>query len=379
MQIVEFTGESLRFMESVPNTAPAEGFVWLFLEREALPLHWPALQQAAQQLGGSPILDLHCADLANASHPSHYDYTSVYDLVIFRRLATTQEAAAGLDNGNGNGHAPQPGSSHAHQLHSAFDRIRSLAVGFVVFDNLLISVRPRGCNSARQVIKRLGDEARQGVDATYVRSRQPASPADLALRMINDMVDSYLEIRKDLSMQIKRWQVELLKTNAPFPYWNALMDAHSQLHMLEDLCDEQHDAMQEWLDSLREQPLESFHPVREQALLRRDHLTARARDVAEHIDRVVTHAQRLEQTAETAVQIHFSAQGNRTNDIMRVLTTLTAIFLPLNLITGIFGMNFKWMPLIEEGMGFWITIGTMVLILNTLGMWFWRKRYLETM
>ena len=379
MQIVEFTGESLRFVENVPSAAPTEGFVWLFVERETLPLHWPALQQAAQQIGGSHILDLHCSDLANVNHPSHYDYTSVYDLVIFRRLATTQEAAAGLDNGNGNSSAPQPSVGHAHELHSAFDRIRSLAVGFVVFDNLLISVHPRGYPAAKQVIKRLSDEAKLGVDGAYVRNRLPASPADLALRMINDMVDSYLEIRKDLSMQIKRWQAELLKTNAPFPYWNALMEARSQLHLLEDLCDEQHDAMQEWLDSLREQPLESFHPVREQALLRRDHLTARARDVAEHIDRVVTHAQRLEQTAETAVQIHFSAQGNRTNDIMRVLTTLTAIFLPLNLITGIFGMNFKWMPLLEEGIGFWVTIGTMALISSTLGMWFWRKRFLETM
>ena len=111
--------------------------------------------------------------------------------------------------------------------------------------------------------------------------------------------------------------------------------------------------------------------------MRRDHVTARARDVLEHIDRVRTHAQRLEQTAETAVQIHFSAQGNRTNDIMRVLTVLTAIFLPLNLITGIFGMNFRDMPLLEHNVGFWITIGSMVLIAVGLSIWFWRKRYLE--
>ena len=40
-------------------------------------------------------------------------------------------------------------------------------------------------------------------------------------------------------------------------------------------------------------------------------------------------------------------------------------------------MNFKWMPLLEEGIGFWVTIGTMALISSTLGMWFWRKRYLS--
>ena len=67
----------------------------------------------------------------------------------------------------------------------------------------------------------------------------------------------------------------------------------------------------------------------------------RSRDVLEHIERVLTHVRRLESSAETAVQMHFSAQSHRTNDIMRTLTVLTAIFLPLNLVTGFFGMNFE--------------------------------------
>ena len=149
------------------------------------------------------------------------------------------------------------------------------------------------------------------------------------------------------------------------------------MHALEDLCDEQHDAIQEWLDALREQPLDAFDADPGQALMRQDHLSARARDVVEHIDRVLRHAQRLNQTAETAVQIHFSAQGNRTNDIMLVLTTITAIFLPLNLITGIFGMNFRFMPLLEHSTGFWIAMSAMLLIALIMGMWFWRKRYLS--
>ena len=88
------------------------------------------------------------------------------------------------------------------------------------------------------------------------------------------------------------------------------------------------------------------------------------------------HARRLEQSAETVVQIHFSAQSNRTNSIMRTLTALTAIFLPLNLVTGIFGMNFEAMPLLHQALGFWITIGAMVFLAGALGLVFWRKRYL---
>ena len=70
-------------------------------------------------------------------------------------------------------------------------------------------------------------------------------------------------------------------------------------------------------------------------------------------------------------------QSNRTNDIMKVLTTLTAIFLPLNLIAGVFGMNFKNMPALDWQDGFWITLGAMALITVALSLWFWRKRFLD--
>ena len=80
----------------------------------------------------------------------------------------------------------------------------------------------------------------------------------------------------------------------------------------------------------------------------RELLRVRSRDVLEHIERVLAHVRRLESSAETAVQMHFSAQSNRTNDIMRTLTVLTAIFLPLNLVTGFFGMNFDGLPLIHS-------------------------------
>ena len=105
-------------------------------------------------------------------------------------------------------------------------------------------------------------------------------------------------------------------------------------------------------------------------------LKVRSRDVLEHIERVIHHVRRLEQNAETAVQMHFSAQSNRTNDIMRTLTALTAIFLPLNLIAGIFGMNFEFIPLLHEQGGFWWAMGSMVAIAALLGVLFWRKRYL---
>ena len=74
--------------------------------------------------------------------------------------------------------------------------------------------------------------------------------------------------------------------------------------------------------------------------------------------------------------MHFSEQSNRTNSIMRTLTGLTAIFLPLNLVTGFFGMNFEGLPLIHSARGFWVVFGIMLVLGVGMSFLFWRKRYL---
>jgi magnesium transporter len=361
VHIVEFGAGTLRFLDQLPMRAPEGGFVWIYLEREYLEPDLPMLQRAAAHIGGSPLLDLHVKDLGNRSHPSHYDYTSIYDLVIFRRLATDAEVDVELGE-----QAPPRDAPLAN-----FSRIRTRAVGFVVFDRLLVTVHPQGCFAARAFIERYLKDAVQteGLSAA-ARSRLPASAADLMLRMLNVMVDNYLDLRKELSTQLDAWQQDLLAPKRHDADWGALMTARNALHGLQDLCEEQNDAMQEWLDTQREQP----PPWMSQAEL--DSLLARARDVVEHIQRVTHHVHRMEQGAETAVQIHFSAVGNRTNDIMRALTALTAIFLPLNLIAGIFGMNFELLPLTHQATGFWWTLGAMGAIALVLGVVFWRKRYL---
>ena len=361
MHIVEFAAGTLRFLEEIPASAPRKGFVWIYLERESLEEETPLLQQAARVLGGSALLDLHVKDLANRAHPSQYDFTSVYDLVIFRRLATDAEVRS---------EAPHPAAPAEGPL-APFTRIRTRAVGFVVFDRLLVTVHPAGCFAANAFIERFLADALQseGLSAA-ARSRLPSSTSDLMLRMLNLMVDSYLELRKDLSAGLDQWQQELLAPRSRGADWRALMSARTALHTLEDLCEGQHDAMQEWLDTQREQPPD-WLPQAE-----RDSLLARARDVNEHVQRVLLHVRRMEQGAETAVQLHFSALGHRTNEIMRVLTALTAVFLPLNFITGFFGMNFEYLPLIHSDRAMWLMLALMAGVALVVLVVFWRKRYL---
>ncbi|MEO8081746.1 MAG: magnesium transporter CorA family protein, partial [Caldimonas sp.] len=201
-------------------------------------------------------------------------------------------------------------------------------------------------------------------------ARMPTSPADLMLRMVNHMVDSYLELRRLLSRQLDELQQEVFGRRRA--NWRLLLEARNALHVLEDTCEDQRAAITEWVDALEEWPEEKDHALRRE----REQLRVRSRDVLEHIERVLSHVRRLGASSETAVQMHFSEQSNRTNDIMRALTVLTAIFLPLNLVTGFFGMNFEGLPLVHSARGFWIVFFVMLGLGLGTSYFFWRKRYL---
>jgi Mg2+ and Co2+ transporter CorA len=242
-------------------------------------------------------------------------------------------------------------------------------VGFAVFDRVLLTVHPADCMVREFFANRLQQQTPGGEARSF--ARMPPNAADLALRMVNFMVDSYLELRRLLTRQFDQLQQGLF--GAGGFTWKRLLDARNGLHLLEDTCEDQRAAITEWIDAQDELP-----PDNDPAVLReRELLRVRARDVLEHIERVLAHVRRLESSADNAVQMHFSAQSHRTNEIMRTLTVLTAIFLPLNLVTGFFGMNFEGLPLIHSAKGFWWTFGFMLLVGLTLSWYFWRKRYLE--
>lgn len=351
---------------------PQQGYLWISCTRDELEQQQSNIQATLQRLCATPLLDLHMSDLLNAQLPSHYDYTSQYDLLVFRRLTTGGVDAQVLASQPLN-HLPVRGS------HPILRRIDTSPIGFVVFDRILLTVHPNDCSLRDAYIDRLLATSSSGTPANTPDSRSTgargiaANPADLMLRIINHVVDGYLELRRDLSHQLDHWQAELLNPKTRFNNWNALLSARLSLHHLDEICEDQRAAVQDWIEALKAWPDDNTLPSSHE----RDLLQVRSRDVLEHIERVVHHVHRLEQNAETAVQMHFNAQSHRTNEIMRTLTVLTAIFLPLNLIAGIFGMNFDSIPLLHQTNGFWLAMTAMGLTACVLVVFFWRKRYLQ--
>lgn len=413
LRVFHIVGNEAIELTAPPSQLPDKGFLWLACTRHYFSEQLGRIQTTLQKLLGSALVDLHVSDLLNAQLPSHYDYTSQYDLLVIRRLAASPNQAS-------NAALAAARRTPSEKAVDKPPQIDTTPVGFAVWEKVLLSVHPEDCAVRDSYAKRLlqfsalpgsalpvdntsdlvtakpsdtaqapdslpssteerlarEDKAHQAPGSNGINqlspTRLPTSPADLMMRVVNIIVDNYLDLRRELSRQLDQWQLALLSPRKRIANWQALLEARLTLHQLDEICEDQRAAVQDWIDSVETWTLpEGIGPQRDLEALK-----VRSRDVLEHIERVVHHVRRLEQSAETAVQMHFSVQSNRANDIMRTLTTITAIFLPLNLIAAIFGMNFEFIPLVHKQHGFWWALAVMALISVGLIIFFWRKSYL---
>jgi magnesium transporter len=74
--------------------------------------------------------------------------------------------------------------------------------------------------------------------------------------------------------------------------------------------------------------------------------------------------------------LYLSTISNRMNEVMKVLTIMATIFIPLTFIAGIYGMNFEFMPELKWNWSYPLLWGVLVAIFVSMLIWFKRKRWL---
>jgi magnesium transporter len=84
----------------------------------------------------------------------------------------------------------------------------------------------------------------------------------------------------------------------------------------------------------------------------------------------------LRDAASSVLDAHVSLVTMRTNEIMRVLTIIASIFIPMTFVAGVYGMNFRNMPELEMAWAYPLTWAVMIGIGLTMLAYFWRKRWL---
>jgi magnesium transporter len=298
---------------------PDEGFVWLDFVR-GVDCDWEAWPR---RLLGVELDRRHVEDSRDAAHVSFFDVAPGYDLLVFEDAGHGDDPSV-LETGN---------------------------VSFFLFERLLVCVHAADCAAARSL--------KHGFERGTMRA--PANVRVLTHMLLDVMGERFLAVSERFNQRMDDFQANLLDPKNPFKDWTRLLDGRRDVRRVEHLCEGQIKSLERWH---RRSNFEWSNPEE-----------TRLHDVCEHITRVRHAAADLERHIEAAVQLYFASTSHRTNEIVRVLTVFSAIFLPLTFIAGIYGMNFRNMPELSFSFGYPALLLVMGIVAALLLRYFRRRGY----
>ena len=100
------------------------------------------------------------------------------------------------------------------------------------------------------------------------------------------------------------------------------------------------------------------------------------RDLYDHTVQVMDMVENARESLASIHDTYLSSLSNRMNEVMKMLTIISTIFIPLTFIAGIYGMNFKHMPELEWRDGYFVILALMGVIAVSLVVYFRRQRWL---
>lgn len=319
MKILSFSpGHTAQTVEL--KTPGGEGvFYWIDIERSDSDWHERVRPWLSTRLD-----ERHIHDSLNATHPPFYDGTDDYDMLIVR--------APGTDN------SPEALSTGS--------------VALFIAPGVVISIRP----PADPVFRRPRQRFLSG------ERKSPSSVAMLLYLLLDEVTDGLMQYRLIIGNRLTSWQDELLDGQESFSDWKRLVRLRGQLRRLEMTVEGQLDALEEWRNQT--------------SLALEQQLQVRFRDLDEHLKRVLNTMVLAQHDIDGLLNIHFSAVTQNTNDILKFLAVVSAVFLPLNLLAGFFGMNFRYLPWLDSSLAPWVTMGVMLGVVAALLVLFRRRRWL---
>ena len=99
------------------------------------------------------------------------------------------------------------------------------------------------------------------------------------------------------------------------------------------------------------------------------------KDIYDHTIQVIDTIETFRDMLSGILDIYLSSISNRMNEIMKVLTIIATIFMPLTFLAGVYGMNFKYMPELEWHWGYFFILGIMITIAVSMLVYFRKKRW----
>ncbi len=331
-------------------------FIWIDCKREDVVNRAEAWQKEIYASSHILLNEYHLNDILNLEHPCAFDSLDDYDVLIFRKLITPDDQIKVGEN--------------ALEKHESVFGLATTPISFIITPQVLVTVRESGNKAIENYLTRIETILARPMEEQGKPRKLATTPIDLVLRLLNYMVDGYLDLRVPLTRRVEFWQQELLQGHRRFTKWNQLLQENMAFQQVENLCEEQIESLQE----LRDEIVENYpHLKGKKKSDKQDLMLVRMDDLSSHIERIQKHTTRLRSAIQAAIDLHFSAIANQTNENMRILAIITAIFAPLTLLTGIYGMNFELIPGLKDPMGFWIMVMVMLVTTIILLIFFYRR------
>lgn len=199
---------------------------------------------------------------------------------------------------------------------------------------------------------------RLAVENTRMRK---GGPDYMSYALMDIIIDYYFAILEDLNEQIEIIEEELWSGEDT----NALSSIHKVrrqlLHFRKNIW-----PLRDSINSL----------IRDESLLVKDETKLFLRDVSDHTFQIVDS---LDNNREMISSLHDMYQtniSNKMNEVMKVLTIIATIFIPLTFIAGIYGMNFEHMPELSWQYSYPIAWGVMILVTIGMVVYFKRKKWM---
>ncbi len=183
----------------------------------------------------------------------------------------------------------------------------------------------------------------------------------LAYALIDAVVDGYFEVIEKLGSDLDALEDEVMEkpTRATLERLHATRRLLLQLHRLQW---RQRDAIATlWRD-------ESF-PISEPVRLF-------LRDVHDHAFVVLDSIETFRDLSASLMDVYLSAASNRLNEVMKTLTLVSTVFIPLTFIVGVYGMNFDLMPELRWPFGYVLVWAIMLALGGGILLWFRRRGWL---
>lgn len=190
---------------------------------------------------------------------------------------------------------------------------------------------------------------------------RPWTSVRILHRMLDRLVDNFLPVMDQIGCKLELLEDMIIHNPEP-DLLEKVLEAKKSIQRIRRMTAHQRLI----LESLARGHLE---------LIERDSL-AFFRDIYDHFVRVADLAEAYREGAQSAVEAYLSMSANKTNDIMKVLTQISTIMLPLTFIAGIYGMNFEHMPELHWYLGYPFAVGLMVVTAVVLLLWFRRRHWL---